>query len=285
MLHIPLATRLIVETVGNNLKNQGDDVRRVKTVLSELKYFQEDHENEYLTRNLHNAVLQYQTDRNLQIDGRLYPGGETEKALLRDISEGSRGVLSTSVPARKSDTYGPPKPLADLGSNLETERRLAVLGKGRTDFYVAPNSKVKGHKPWYAWDDRSEVHKYEKIIEDQAKFAGVDPDLVKAIAYVETTQGWYDWTLELFDGNKTIRPMNVSSSSWRDLGYSREDIKKPENNIKAGITIIKGIKENYPDASVEQLATLYNSLGMTKVSDYGARVKEVYTKKPWVKKK
>ena len=51
-----------------------------------------------------------------------------------------------------------------------------------------------------------QVQKANKdVIEREAKKIGVDPDLVKAIVYLETTHGWYDKFVP-FGLNKTIRP-------------------------------------------------------------------------------
>lgn len=38
------------------------------------------------------------------------------------------------------------------------------------------------------------------------------------------------------------------------------------------------------NASVEEIATLYNNINAKKVSEYGARVKAIYDEKPWVVK-
>lgn len=49
-----------------------------------------------------------------------------------------------------------------------------------------------------------------------------------------------------------------------------------------GALMIKSIQANLPeDASVSQIATLYNNINATTVNDYGARVAAVYKSQPW----
>ena len=118
-----------------------------------------------------------------------------------------------------------------------------------------------------------------------AKEKGVDANLVKAIMYMETTHGYYDAILELFNKNKSILPMNINVDYWGSTFGSREELKKPEKNIEAGVEIVDRIKKLLPaNASVEGIATLYNNINAKKVSEYGARVKAIYDEKPWVVK-
>ena len=118
-----------------------------------------------------------------------------------------------------------------------------------------------------------------------AKEKGVDANLVKAIMYMETTHGYYDAILELFNKNKNILPMNINVDYWGSTFGSREELKNPEKNIEAGVEIVDRIKKLLPaNASVEEIATLYNNINAKKVSEYGARVKAIYDEKPWVVK-
>lgn len=118
-----------------------------------------------------------------------------------------------------------------------------------------------------------------------AKEKGVDANLVKAIMYMETTHGYYDAILELFNKNKSILPMNINVDYWGSTFGSREELKNPEKNIEAGVEIVDRIKKLLPaNASVEGIATLYNNINAKKISEYGARVKAIYDEKPWVVK-
>lgn len=81
-----MSSSIIFAPVGNNLKNDPEDVLRVKTTLGSLGRFdQKQDKNGYITRDLDSAVKGYQRDKNLKIDGIIYPGGETEQSLQQDL--------------------------------------------------------------------------------------------------------------------------------------------------------------------------------------------------------
>lgn len=164
------------------------------------------------------------------------------------------------------------------------ERKALILDqKKKGVFHVVSNPNVDDSKPWFAVEEYSEVKVNEDMINKEAKKAGVNPDLVKAIVHLESTHGYYDNYVP-FDLNKTIRPMNIHSEFWKDLGYSRDDLKKPKKNIQAGVKLLKRIQDRMPGASVEKVASVYNSLDARYVTDYGARVGKLMKDKPWKKK-
>ncbi len=76
--------------------------------------------------------------------------------------------------------------------------------------------------------------------------------------------------------------MNVRSNYWKEIGFSRNELKTIKKNITAGIFLIKQLSERVHPYSIERLASLYQDLGATKVTEYGARVKQIYDKKPWI---
>ncbi|GEM_PF-2583209 len=78
---------LIRSSVGNNLFNKQDDVTSVKRALSALGRFEEDEPNGYITRELDGSIRKFQKDNGLETDGLLYPGGETETALLQNLRQ------------------------------------------------------------------------------------------------------------------------------------------------------------------------------------------------------
>lgn len=78
--------------------------------------------------------------------------------------------------------------------------------------------------------------------------------------------------------------MNVNVEYWKDLGFSRGDLRDPETNIQVGIALLKRIKKQVLDGDIKKIATLYNNLGTTKVSDYGARVASIYKERSWERK-
>ena len=164
--------------------------------------------------------------------------------------------------------------------NNAFERKKAVLGKGKADFSLKPDINPVDAEPYYALAFLNEVNNNEKIIIEESERAKIDPDLIRAIIYVETSQGWYD---RFNPWKKSIRPMNIQAEYWKDLGYTREDLETSRLNIRAGVNLIQRLKSQPPYATVEEIATLYNDLNAKRVSDYGARVKKVMKEKPWKK--
>jgi hypothetical protein len=151
-------------------------------------------------------------------------------------------------------------------------------------FSVADNSNANGAAPRYELDTFSQVNDLTKTIDKVAAAKGVDPRLVKAIMYMETTHGYYDAPLDWVGKNKSIRPMNINVEFWGSTFGTREDMADAEKNVTAGVEMIARIQSNMPGAPIEKIATLYNNINATKVTDYGARVKKIYDSQPWIKK-
>ncbi|HPP46637.1 MAG TPA: hypothetical protein PLF25_03925 [Accumulibacter sp.] len=152
-------------------------------------------------------------------------------------------------------------------------------------FKVSPNSKTDGAEPIYELSVFSTVAKHSADIDRVAIETGVDATLIRAIMYMETTHGYYDAPLSILGVNKSILPMNINVAYWGDTFGTRKDLQKPYENIKAGATILKRIITNLPKGSgVEQIATLYQNINASTVSNYGARVKKIYESKPWTER-
>lgn len=153
-------------------------------------------------------------------------------------------------------------------------------------FVVTPNNKVDGTEPIYEISLFSAVNRHLATISSVAKDKGIDPYLISAIIYMETTHGYYDAPLSIFGQNKSILPMNINVDYWGDAFGTRKEMKKPDKNISAGAEMLKRIIARLPKGSgIEQIATLYNNINADTVSNYGARVKNIYDTKPWVEKK
>lgn len=191
---------------------------------------------------------------------------------------GLRSVIQDANAQSKDKTLGM------SFSDRDKARRAFVLQDGGGDFYVAPNPSANPDAPWYADPSKSTVGIYNDGIIYAANKEGVDPDLIRSIMYVETTQGYYLGLGTIMDKvglSKTILPMNIYASLWSALG-SRNELNDPLYNIIAGAKILKGIQANLAEPDIVTVATLYNALAATKVSDYGARVAAVYKDKPWL---
>ncbi len=79
----------ISASVGNNLINKLEDIRKLKDKLTTLDYLQDDEKNDYLTRGLENTIKIFQSDNKLRVDGRLFPAGETERTLNEQLRKKS----------------------------------------------------------------------------------------------------------------------------------------------------------------------------------------------------
>lgn len=161
-------------------------------------------------------------------------------------------------------------------------RKQSILHNIPMTFRVADNPKASGGKPLYELACMSQVALHRELIETEADKQGVDLKLVKSIVYMETTHGYYDSFLEPFDKNNSIRPMNVRSGYWKELGFTREQLKHPVYNIRAGILLLERISSRALPRSIEMIASLYQDLGTDKLTDYGMRVAKIYENELWI---
>ncbi len=151
-------------------------------------------------------------------------------------------------------------------------------------FVVLDNQNANGAEPLYEISAFSSVLRYSAQIDRVAQEVGIEPRLIRAIMYMETTHGYYDAPLSLIGENKSILPMNVNVEYWGSVFGDRKAMNDPYKNIKAGAEILKRIISNLPPAaSIRQIATLYNNINAHTVNNYGARVEKIYAAQPWLK--
>jgi len=167
--------------------------------------------------------------------------------------------------------------------NSESDRKKSIINETPAVFEIVENSDADDSKSWYESPSENQVPEFENIIVEEAKKQDVDPDLVKAIMYMETTRGYYDKLAEPFDANTSVLPMNVQTEYWKNLGYTREQLKDPNINIKVGVALLKRIEERIEAPTIDKIATIYNFLGAEMVNDYGARVRRIYEERLWEK--
>lgn len=257
---------LLINSVGNNFSNEENDVLAVKKQLSKRGFYTRNVENGIIDTDTTQAIKNFQIQKSLKIDGVMMPSGETEKAMNAD-----NGYENT-VRARRNQ-------IINNLNDFEIHVNAHPFPENTMD-YIG-NEFQKSWGKLIQVDRFSDVKKYESLIDEKAKKIGVDPDLAKSIMHLETTHGYYDEPMARIDKDLSIRPMNVHSSYWNDLGYTRSDLRQPAMNIEAGIKIIKGISDRVPDKDIAKIGTLYNSLGAMAVTPYGEEVKEFYNAKPW----
>jgi len=74
---------MIKESVGNNLKNNISDILKVKLLFSKVGAKLDDVHSPYIDASLDKAIKKFQKDRNLKIDGKISPNGETIQELQK----------------------------------------------------------------------------------------------------------------------------------------------------------------------------------------------------------
>lgn len=165
--------------------------------------------------------------------------------------------------------------------NDKNQRKLSIINNTPAIFEISDNPAAVSRAPFYEWDAQSEVSKWCGLIISLANKHKLDPTLVMAIMYLETTHGWYD---KIYPLRSTILPMNINYSYWQKLGVTKELLGCPYYNTEYGVILLLRIRDRIKTLNVAKIATIYNFLGAEKVSDYGARVYSIYNKKPWLKK-
>lgn len=164
-----------------------------------------------------------------------------------------------------------------------TPKQIIASGGKVGRISIADNPEANGDMPWHEFSGLQGVTENEKHIVRSAAKAGIDPDVLRSIIWMETTHGAYDKVAQPFDLNKSILPMNINTKYWGDTWGGRNELKDPQKNIDSGARMIKAIATAMPEQSLAHRATVYNNSSADKVSDYGARVQKIYEEKPWKK--
>jgi len=182
-------------------------------------------------------------------------------------------ILAAGLAAYDAD--GPDGPITPL-----TPKGCILTGAG-CNLRVAPNLLADGSVPIYELR-HSPITGYSSMIDAAATRAGVDPDLLRAVLYVETTHGYYDAPLDVIGINKSIRPSNINVDFWGDAFGTRSQLHGLQANIQAGANLLGLIQFNVAQgSSIDEIATLYNNVNAVQVSNYGARVSQVYYSRLW----
>ena len=171
---------------------------------------------------------------------------------------------------------------------MEESRRWAILNdRPNVRFNIDENPKEVGSAPSDREHDEgiSAVNKHDSIIEQEAGAQMVDPDLVRAIMYVENadeSQGAFTKFVEDLGLAKTLLPMNINPRLWAGLiGVKEEEFHNPEVNIRAAVALIKRIQERVDGPTPAKVGSIYNFAGREKVSNFGARVQKAFDNRLW----
>lgn len=163
-----------------------------------------------------------------------------------------------------------------------SERANIISGKVNGHIEAAPNPRANGKPPLVEIPEASMVGANEKHIASAAAKYGIDPDLLRAAVFMESTHGWYDAPLRPFNLDSSILPMNINTSYWSDTWGPRANLRDPRNNIDTGAKMRRNISKAMPTASVAQVGSVYHNSAAKQVDDYGARLQSIYESKPWL---
>ena len=190
------------------------------------------------------------------------------------------------LPRQVSSAEGTP---ADTSSRTKSPtRKELILGNLPGDVKVKPNPAAKSEAPSHelAVLGTGAVAHYAYDIAYAARIKGIDPDLIKAIMFMEMSHGWYDPSIlgvpySLLPPVKSILPMNVNANYWGDAFGSKAALSSGRINVVSGAEMLRRLQKLAPGVGIAEIATLYNNHNADKVSDYGARVAQIYKDKPW----
>ncbi len=169
-------------------------------------------------------------------------------------------------------------------SNMEADRIQAILDDAPALFEIADNPNADdGPK-----DNESveggllAVLRHTETIEREAALQGVDPELVKAIVYMENAHNsTRQRVADLLHWSTSVLPMNIQPKTWAGLSDGPIDFHDPEMNVRAGVTFIRRIVERLDDPTPARVASIWNFTGRELVSDFGARTQAVYDNPEW----
>lgn len=201
------------------------------------------------------------------------------KSRLRDAGNGERPF----APATTADDQGISEPPV---LNDEAERVRAIIENAPARFEITENRDADPN--YGAWRSSNAlgliaVRCYRSTIEREARAQGVDPDLVKAIMYVENAQSLDSQVDEGlgFGLSESLLPMNIRPDPWAATEDAPADMSDPPTNIRIAVTLIRRIVDRIDDPTPAEVASIWNFTGRERVNDFGARVQDVYERKPW----
>jgi RHS repeat-associated protein len=207
----------------------------------------------------------------------------TERPGVKDPGRGTQVTpppTSQPLVAAPSGSQSPKAQVPILRTG--EERRAAVLRGTPGVIRIAKNPGVSANpNPLFAISAMEEVTPNEKFIKAAALKHSLDPDVIRAVIWMETTHGYYDALTGVVREPKTIRPMNVHVEFWKDLPVTRKSLADPAQNIDAGARILARISSLVEDPTPEKILTLYNNIRADKVSQYGKTAAEYLRTKPW----
>ncbi|MFZ5789534.1 MAG: hypothetical protein ACOY3L_02435 [Pseudomonadota bacterium] len=138
-------------------------------------------------------------------------GGLLDPSTVPSRRHPQTGLLAGPPPANANTPPAPPQAAPSYGASSEdqdyhgrnrwpvlrmkADREQSILSDMPAIFPLEDDPEAKGKPPIYAVHKlgADAVRRYEPIIAEEARQAGIDPDLIRAIMYMEMSQGWYGY--------------------------------------------------------------------------------------------
>ena len=227
-----------------------------------------------------------------------------EKSALR-FSEKEKQTTNPQFPLEEGRVIKNANPVrfdARRGFDIETapevndrhERKKAILEDKPARFKIERNPKATEKRAFLSRVTKPEiatkmVNNHSQIVEKISKKHGMDPDFVKAVMWTETYRGDH-WSLnrklDKTDFSNSKLPMNINGDMWSKIINKRpDDLFGKENNIEAGVILLKKIQDRLDDPSPDKVGSLWNSLAAEHTNNVGVAIQQAYKEKPWLKKK
>lgn len=128
----------LTKPVGQNLDNNSDDILKAERDLKKAGYFDKDHSEGFITKELDNGIRKFQKDNDLKMDGIMNPDGETERTLqkyVRTPTPKRKPVKPNNFPKiiRKPEVISPTEKgnqLLDLIGKIESSNNYNIIYGG-----------------------------------------------------------------------------------------------------------------------------------------------------------
>ena len=213
----------------------------------------------------------------------------------REGLKGNRAAFSDRIGrwpkdrAWKEIQDGMANPNATMNPTYEEARIWAIQNNRAAVFDIKDDPNVDDSPAPHRVHAKgfSAIARHDAIIVREARKQGVDPDLVRAIMYVENADGnpvGLNKAAESFGMADTIFPMNINPRIWAGMGgVGRKEFGQPDRNIRAGVALIKVISDRLRvrDRTPMKIGSIWSFTGRENVNYIGARIQRAYDGKYW----
>lgn len=170
---------------------------------------------------------------------------------------------------------------------MEESRIWAIKNNRPAVFKVTDSARASGTAPSHREHEIGveAVRKHDKTITEEAARFGVDPNLVRAIMYIENADGHrfgLDQSAQDFGRASSLLPMNIKPKIWEGIGgVQRDQFRDPKLNVRAGVALIKEIRDRIEDPTPGKIGSVWQFTGRETVSDNGAKIEAAFRQKIW----